>query len=199
MISYVAGTIKSIRDQAVTVEVNSIGWALQVSQTLNLQIGNQVSFYVHMHWVQDQGPSLFGFESEFEKSIFLMVISCSGIGPKIGLAVLSDLGPQRFLEIVQAEDEKALSKVSGIGPKKAEQMIVHLKHKVAKLLDSGVQISGSAQITHWQNIQEVLESLNYSRPEITQAIKFVRENEPQVNAPLDHLLRRALSFLSKKI
>ena len=67
----------------------------------------------------------------------MLVIGCSGIGPKIALAVLAHLGAQGFVEVVSCGDERALSKVNGIGPKKAEQIIVQLKHKVSKLISSG--------------------------------------------------------------
>lgn len=198
MLASVTGTIKAIKDQTLHIDLGFIGLQIAVPQESMYHIDQRVQLYTYMHWNQEQGPSLYGFSSELEKTLFLTIIDCSGIGPKIGLAVLSDLGAERFIEVVQAEDQKGLSKVSGIGPKKAEQMIVQLKHKVAKLLDSGLQVVGSAHVTQWQNIQEVLESLNYSRPEITAAMKQLREAEPQINAPFDQLMRRALSFLAKK-
>jgi Holliday junction DNA helicase RuvA len=198
MISAINGTIKAVKEQAIVVDVGALALQIAVPQESFFQIGNQISLATYMHWNQEQGPSLFGFNSELERAVFLIIIDCSGIGPKIGLAILGSLGAERFIEVVQAGDEKALSKVNGIGPKKAEQMIVQLKHKVAKLLDSGVKISGSAQITQWQNIQEVLESLNYSRTEIAVAMKQLRESTHEVQLPFDQLMRRALGYLAKK-
>lgn len=198
MITAVTGIIKAIKEQAIVVDTGAFALQIAVAQESFFQIGQSTTVVTYMHWNQEQGPSLYGFNSELERSIFLIIIDCSGVGPKIGLAVLASLGAERFIEIVQAGDEKALSKVSGIGPKKAEQMIVHLKHKVAKLLDSGVKITGSAQITQWQNIQEVLESLNYSRAEIAVAMKQLRESSPDVQLPFDQLMRRALGYLAKK-
>lgn len=198
MISLVSGVVKAIKEQSLIVDIGFLGLQVQVPQESLYHIDQKIQLHTYMHWNQEQGPSLFGFSSELEKTLFLTIIDCSGIGPKIGLAVLADLGAERFIEIVQAADEKGLSKVSGIGPKKAEQMIVQLKHKVAKLLDNGLQVTGSATVTQWQNIQEVLESLNYSKPEIMVAMKQLRESEPQMNAPFDQLMRRALSFLAKK-
>ena len=198
MITVINGTVKAVKEQSIVVDVGAFALQVAVPQESFFDVGKQVSLAAYMHWNQEQGPSLYGFNSELEKSVFLITIDCSGVGPKIGLAVLASLGAERFIEIVQAGDEKALSKVSGIGPKKAEQMIVNLKHKVAKLLDSGIKITGSAQITQWQNIQEVLESLNYSRSEITVAMKQLRESAPDVQLPFDQLIRRALGYLAKK-
>jgi Holliday junction DNA helicase RuvA len=198
MINNLAGTVKEIKDQAITVDIGALTFQVAVPQESMFKPGAAVNLHIYMHWNQEQGPSLFGFQDELEKAVFLMIIDCSGIGPKIGLAVLSSMSPQHFLEVIQSGNEKGLSKVNGIGAKKAEQMIVQLKHKVAKLLDSGVEVSGSAQLTHWQNLTQVLESLNYSRGEIAAAMKHLRDSEPQINAPFDQMMRRALSFLSKK-
>lgn len=198
MITTINGTVKAVKEQSIVVDVGAFALQVAVPQESFFDVGKSVSLATYMHWNQEQGPSLYGFNSELEKSVFLITIDCSGVGPKIGLAVLASLGAERFIEIVQAGDEKALSKVSGIGPKKAEQMIVNLKHKVAKLLDSGVKITGSAHITQWQNIQEVLESLNYSRAEISVAMKQLRESAPDTQLPFDQLMRRALGYLAKK-
>lgn len=198
MLNYISGTIKNVAEQKVTLDIGFLGFEIQVPQESAFSQGQKAQLYLYMHWNQEQGPSLFGFQTELEKTVFMTVISCSGIGPKIGLAILDVLGPQRFIEVIQAGDDRALSKVSGIGPKKAEQIIVQLKHKIAKLLDSGLQVTGSAQITQWQNIQEVLESLNYSRPEIHVAMKQLRESAPDVSMPFDQLMRRALSYLARK-
>ena len=198
MINSLSGIIKDVKEQAITLDTGFLGFAVQVCQESAFTVGQQATLHIYMHWNAENGPSLFGFTDELEKTVFLLIIDCSGIGPKIGLAALATLGAQRFLEIVQTSDEAALSKVSGIGAKKAEQIIVQLKHKVAKLLAKGIQISGSAQLAHWQNLQQVLESLHYSRPEITAALKYVRESSDDIAQPFDQLMRKALSYLAKK-
>ena len=60
--------------------------------------------HTYLHWNQEQGPSIFGFASDIEREVFLLIISCSGIGPKIGLAVLAQIGSQSFIRAVQQED-----------------------------------------------------------------------------------------------
>lgn len=199
MISYVQGVVQEVSDHSITVDIGTVGLSVQVPHPTSFAQGKSTKLHVHMHWNQEQGPSLFGFQTELEKTIFLLVIGCSGLGPKLGITILESLGAERFLEIVRAEDERALSQVSGIGPKKAEQIIVHLKHKVAKLIDSGIHITCASTITQWHNIAQVLESLNYSRLEVAQAIKYLREKETQPDVPFDLLMRKALSFLAKKV
>ena len=198
MIDGISGLVKAINEQRIAIDIGALCLSVHVPQAGLYQQGEKVDLYAHLHWNQEQGPSLYGFSTELERSVFLMVTDCSGVGPRLGLAILADLGAQRFLEIVQAGDERGLSKVSGIGPKKAEQLIVQLKHKVAKLLESGVELASLENVVRWQTVSEVLQSLNYSRTEISGAIKYLRENQGDPQIPFDRLIRQALSFLAKK-
>jgi Holliday junction DNA helicase RuvA len=151
-----------------------------------------------LHWNQEQGPSLFGFATEAEKVIFLLLIDCPGVGPKIGLAVLAHMTPATFLRAIQSGNDEALSQVNGIGAKKAEHLIVHLKHKVAKLIEAGLDAEEGGQANQWQTVIEALNALNYSRPEINRALKHLHESYADKTYAFDQLLRQALSFLSKK-
>lgn len=198
MISMIRGTIIEVKDQQLVVDVGAFGLTVQVAQSAPFTVGSTASLAAYMHWNQEQGPSLFGFSSEIERAVFLQVISCSGLGPKIALAILADLGAERFIEAVQSGSEATLSKVSGIGAKKAEQMIVQLKHKVSKLLKSGIQLDESTGVRRWQEVSDVLSSLNYSRPEISAAMKWLQEDTAGADVPFDQLIRRSLSFLAKK-
>ncbi len=198
MMSFITGTVQEIKERALTLSVGPMGISLNVPEPGIFPLGKEIKMYTYLHWNSEQGPSLFGFSSELEKTVFLLVISCSGLGPKIALAVLADLGPDQFLQAIQEGDDKVLSKVSGIGAKKAEQMAVQLKHKVAKLIKSGVELGTSEQFQQWNNMVQVLESLNYSRTEINASMNFLKENHIGQNLPFDQMMRHALSFLAKK-
>lgn len=196
MIESVSGRIKFVRENIV-VDVKGIGIGLQVACPKNFEIDQDVFLYVYVHWNSEKGPSFFGFSSELEKNVFLLVISCSGIGPKIGLSVLRDLGAKKFLEAISMEDERALSSVSGLGEKKIEQMIVQLRRKVKTLLDSDLTLQDSNGFYDWQKISDVLISLNYSRVEISRAMKFLKAEYADSEVQFDALVRGALSFLAK--
>jgi len=198
MLDYIKGSIRSVYENSISVDIGGMALELYVPLSASYQVGQKAELYAYMHWNAENGPSLFGFSSKIEKEIFLLVVSCSGVGPKLGLAVLQDLGTQEFLDAVTEENDKALSKVSGIGAKKAEQMIVHLKHKVSKLIQSGVLIQASGKISKIHEITDVLKSLNYSRPEISAAMNYVSKNYSGQDCSFDQLIRHALSFLSKK-
>ena len=143
--------------------------ALPIYESLFI-VDKQQKIYAYLHWNQEHGPALYGFQKELDKVVFLLIIGCSGIGPRIGLAILADLGAQEFLDAIYTGNEKSLSKVSGIGAKKAEQVIVHLKHKVDQLLKSGITVASSGEHAQWSMVTDALYALNYSRSEITQEI-----------------------------
>ena len=199
MIATLSGIIKTIDEQTIVIEQAGIGFELCVATPLSFSINQQVTVQTYLHWNQDNGPTLYGFNSTIEKMVFLLIISCSGIGPKIGLAVLNHLDPATFLQAIIEENIKVLSSISGIGAKKAEQISVALKHKVAKLLkDQPSLTSSSASLSMWKDLTDTLASLGYSPSEIKSVMNFLKESNLDATTPLSQLLRKSLAFLSSK-
>lgn len=197
MIGMVIGKITAIHKQSVLVMSGPIGIEVAIPHIANVQIGQDIQLHTYLQWSADQGPSLYGFATHAEKTAFLVVISCSGIGPKIGLAVLSDLGVNGFLEAIHTGNDKMLSQVSGIGAKKAEQMIVQLKHKIDQLQDLGISPNTNSVGAQFSTVAQALESLNYSRAEIARAMHHIK-SASTTQPTFDLLMRQALSFLSKQ-
>jgi len=198
MIDFIVGTVTQVSEQEVVIDVGVIGIMLNVPTAQSIAIGQAIKVYSYMHWNQENGPSLYGFTTPLDRSVFKIIIGCSGIGPKIALALLADLGAQRFLHAVSAGEDEVLSKVNGIGKKKAEQVIVHLKHKVAALIETGVATGAITDISHVHDVTQALQSLNYSRVEISRAMDYLKKNITIKEATFDALLRQALSYLSKQ-
>jgi Holliday junction DNA helicase RuvA len=200
MLSHVTGKVSLVSDGCLTLDIAGFGLQFQVPNPSLFKDKEIITLQLYMHWSSENGPSFFGFLSETEKKLFLLVISCSGIGPKMALSLLAQLPPALLIKAVQENDEKALSSVSGIGPKKAEQIIVQLRHKLPKLLDSGLIVDGedAVNMQEWKNITQVLQSLNYSKGEVDMALNYIRK-ENQSGANFDLLMRQALSFLAKRI
>ena len=200
MVDYFVGTVKESQDQQIVLDLGMIGIALHVPNAQYFVKGAAVTVYSYLHWNTENGPSLFGFAIPLDRTIFQVIISCSGIGPKIALAILADLGAQSFLHAISVGDDQMLSKVNGIGKKKAEQIIVQLKHKVASLLESGtVEVSDIQESSHFYDVGLALQSLNYSRPEIGRAMDYLKKNTKIDKVTFDVLLRQALSYLSKQV
>ena len=201
MISFVKGKIIEVDEQAITVELPqcALGIQLSVTNATSYVQNKEVALHAYMHWNQEQGPSLFGFTTKTEKRIFVLMISCSGVGPKMALSALSQMQPAEFVRAVHENDAKALSTINGIGAKKAEQIIVQLKHKVAKLIDADLVADDSGALKQIKGVSDVLLSLNYSRPEIAGALDYVKGSGGGQDCSFDQALRLAVSFLSKRV
>ena len=197
MIDFIIGKVKFIKEHSVTILASGIGLSFQTAQSQNFKEGETVELYTYFHWNSDNGPSLFAFQNELEKSIFLLIIDCHKIGPKIAMNILSQISPQDFLNAISKNDEKRLSSLSGIGPKKAEQIIMELKNKIAKLITTGkIKFEENSATSHFQTLNEALLSLGYSKQESLNALNFLRESE-STQLSFDQLLRKSLGFLSK--
>jgi len=199
MLNYITGTITTINDKMLTVDTGPLGLAIVVPNTQLFEIGKLQKLYVHTHWNQEQGPSLYGFVHEHERTLFLLIIGCSGIGPKIAIALLTTMGPVLFVAAIQDENPKALAQVPGVGMKKAEQIIVHLKHKIGDILTGIMDMPVAKNNNDWHSVCQALESLNYSRAEISTAMHLVRQKNEGAAVSFDLLLRQALSFLAKQL
>ena len=200
MVDYFVGIVQESRDQEIVLDLGMVGLSLQVPNAQVFAQDASIKVYSYLHWNAENGPSLFGFAVPLDRSIFRVIISCSGIGPKIALAVLADLGAQGFLHAISVGDDQMLSKVNGIGKKKAEQIIVQLKHKVASLIESGtVDAQDIKDSSHFHDVGLALQSLNYSRPEIGRAMDYLKKNTKIDKVTFDVLLRQALSYLSKQL
>lgn len=199
MITHLTGRVQSREEGFLALEVHGVSFGVFMPDAHACTVGDELSIHTYMHWNADQGPTLFGFKRELDRKVFLMIISCSGIGPKIALSLLSDLGSERFLAAIRESNEKSLSSVSGIGAKKAEQIVVQLKHKVAKLITSDLQLDPAFKDSSTHTIAEVLQSLNYSRQEISAAMNYLRQSAGTEPVPFDSMMRKALSFLAKKV
>ncbi len=198
MIEQLTGTLLAVEERNVTLSVAGVGFKLSVPDTSSLITDTTTTLQTYMHWNQEKGPRLYGFSTQLDRTVFCLIIECPKIGPSIALSVLAQMTSGQFLEAITSQNDKALSAINGIGTKKAEQIITSLRHKVSKLINTGKLKSDEQQdFTHWQNVSEVLSSLNYSRQEINQAMSFLTDKYAGQNCPLDQLIRASLSYLSK--
>lgn len=198
MIYCLKGTVTGLSSNSIVLNVGpGVGFELFIPKTGSICQGQEIFFYTYMHWNQENGPTLYGFLTETDKKVFELVISCSGIGPKIGLSVLAQMGSAQFIKAISEQDIQALSSVSGIGTKKAEQMVLQLKHKISSFIQDGV-MEDSLKYKNIKEITEVLNSLNYSKPEIVRALDHIKSNYVDKDYSFDQMLRQALSYLSKR-
>ena len=203
MISYIRGELISIEEEKVIVEVNGVGFGIFMpAQSMNLlpTIGEEVKLHTYMN-VREDAMQLFGFLTKDDLNVFKLVIGVSGIGPKGGLSILSELSPDELRFAVMSHDVKAISASQGIGKKTAEKLIIELKDKLSiedvlqRVEDSEARTSVSAN--HQDNqIQaeaiQALVALGYGNSEALRAVKRVDITE---ETSVEDVLKLALKYI----
>jgi len=197
MISRLVGTVKESEHNYIILDVSGVGFQVYVPDIYAYTQNNQVELCTYLHWNQENGPQIYGFSTPESRVAFGLIISCSGFGPRIGLAILAALTPNQFFEAITLADQKALSAISGVGPKKAENLIVQLKDKIAKLPVKLGQAGENNTLGAIKQVSEALASLHYTRPEISQALEYVKKNFALESSSFDDILRKSLAYLSK--
>lgn len=171
MLAYIKGKlIHKNSSFAIVVVHDSLGYQIFSPENLlaNLKINEEVEFYLH-HQIREDQNDLYGFKSLADLELFQMLISVSGVGPKSALAVLALAESDDVKEAIVRGDAGLLTKVSGIGKKTAERLVLELKSKVLKL-STGVLFSDSPLNTSSGDEIDALMTLGYSLPEAREAL-----------------------------
>ena len=160
-------------------------------------VGKEATLYTVMS-VTENDVSLYGFATEEQQSCFEMLTAVSGVGPKVGLAILSVMEPQRVALAISAGDHKAFKAASGVGPKLAQRIVLELKDKVAKGFVDGISledVAGSAAATPatQSSAQAIaaLVSLGYSQSEAALAIAKI-----DAALPVEEIIKLALRSMA---
>ena len=145
MIAYLEGTPAATGDRWVVLEVNGIGYRVHVPEPGIREIAHapgKVKLHTYMA-VREDAITLYGFLHESELELFSVLISVSGIGPQIALNILSQISLEDFVLAILSGDEKSLTRISGIGPKSAQRLILELRDKMKKV--QGAMAHGPAR------------------------------------------------------
>ena len=190
MIALVSGTVAVRRSDHVVVECGGVGYRLAVStQTLRQvpAVGNEVLLHTHLV-VRDDALSLYGFASEEERELFLMLLSVQSVGPKVALAVLSGGPPRELLAALAAGDSARFQAVPGIGKRTAERIIVELREKVGVSVPMPT-ISVSRSEDPRSLAREALLGLGYTALEADELLDGAEGEQPE--ELIAHALRMA--------
>ena len=201
MIAYIRGKALSMDAETAIVEVNGVGYEMYCSGGAfrKITIGEIVELYTYLQ-VKEDGVTLFAFESVKEKSLFLKLISVSGVGPKMAISILTGLSGDQLLEAIATADVKRLSAVKGLGKKTAEKIVLELHGKIsaAEVMNAGAdpittavnaQTNVNALSPADEDALSALMGLGFTRAESTQAIKCAHENGATTT---EEIIRKAL-------
>jgi Holliday junction DNA helicase RuvA len=181
MLGYIKGIIAEAGESALIIEAGGIGYEVIASgaalSAFN-RVGGEAKLFTHMA-VREDDVTLYGFVSKIEKSMFLRLISVSGIGPKVAINILSSVGLGELSAAVGSGNTALLSSLKGIGKKTAERIILELKDKIGAEFGSVLPYSGAADSPVYQNEDAVmaLVSLGYSKYDAAATVnKLSKEN-----------------------
>lgn len=185
MLYSVRGKLIHTTASGAVVECGGVGFDCQT--TLNtlktLKPGSEVTLFTYLN-VREDAMELFGFATKTELETFKTLISVSGVGPKAGLAVLSELSPEQVAMAIATDDIKTITRAQGIGKKIAQRIVLELKDKLAKAVtsDSGfANISAGAAAAASGNIPKAIEALGvlgYTPADVSPVLATLDSNLP---------------------
>ncbi len=199
MIALLTGQLVRRAPDQVVVDVGGVGYQLYIplSTFYRLPEAGQVCLQVFTN-VKEDAITLFGFFTASEKDLFSLLISVSGVGPRLGITILSHIAPDELTLALSQGDITRLTAIPGIGKKSAERLILELQDKAAAYAISAAitppTLSGSPTETHHQDALSALVNLGYKESLARQALKKL---QPAPDAPLEQILKAALQVLLK--
>ena len=186
MIAYVRGRVLTIGVESMIIDVNGLGYEVYCSGAAMRKavVGEPIELHTHLQ-VKEDGVTLFGFDSVKEKEIFLKLITVSGVGPKLGITVLSSLSADDLAQAVFTADVKRLSTVKGLGKKTAEKIVLELHGKIsaAEIMGASGETPSAASVSAPTKLSAIdedavaaLMGLGFTRNESVQAVKKAHES-----------------------
>ena len=191
MFEYISGKLTIKKIDYIALDINGLAYKIHVSlktfEKLD-NIGSDEKLYIYTN-VKEDDISLYGFKTQNERELFKALITISGVGPKLGIAILSTFNIREIIDIVNENESKIFTRVPGLGVKKAQKIILDLKDKVKKLdlaesIEEISDISSSKLITSnasnpelllmKEDLKLALESLGYTN---TNVAKWITDNE----------------------
>ena len=200
MLYSVRGKLLHTEQSFAVVECGGVGFRCQT--TLNtlksIKLGTEVTLYTYMN-VREDAIELFGFATMTELECFKLLISVSGVGPKVGLAVLSMLTPEQTVMAIASNDSKTITRANGVGAKLAQRIILELKDKIKGISggegesffeDSGAALMSSSNVS---KAIEALSVLGYTTADVSPVLSTL-----DGSLPVEKLIAETLKRMGKK-
>ena len=181
MIYSVRGNLILMDAGFAVVECGGVGYRVQTSITTQkqLKLNTETMLYTYMN-VREDAMELYGFASKGELSTFKMLIGITGVGPKVALAILSELSSEQIAMCVSSGDSKTLTSASGVGPKLAQRIVLELKDKIKGIAESeGFEISKGSVVVDTGNVPKAVAALavlGYSAADVTPILSKLDPN-----------------------
>ena len=192
MISYIHGKVLSLNEKSVTIDVGGLGYQVFATpEAINkFRVGDEASLFTYLA-VREDSLDLYGFANEEEKIIFEMLLTVSGIGPKSAIGILGITSVDTLKKAIATGDTSYLTKVSGIGRKTAEKIVLELRDKLRSHADNK---EATGELRAESDSIEALKALGYSHNEAREALR----NVPPEIVGTNLRIKEALKILGGK-
>ncbi len=200
MLYSVKGELIHLEPRVAVICCGGVGFRCQITMNTARQlpsIGNEAMLYTMMN-VREDAIELFGFASQEELMSFKQLTAISGVGPKVGLSILSELSPEKVALAVAAGDFKALTKAAGVGPKLAQRIVLEMKDKVQALTSSagGFEMPSGGVVSVAGNAAQAVDALTVLGFTAGEASAAVGKLDSAL--PVETLVRDALKMLARR-
>lgn len=196
MISYIKGKLEHVFEHAVVLDQHGMGFEIQASPATISRINKdaEVKLHTYLH-VKEDGLTLYGFLTLEEINLFNLLITVSGIGPKVAMGMIAAMTPSQLMIAIITDDVAALSRAPGVGKKTAQRISLELKDKI-KTGDAVAETIGSPQqslalaSSEKQDAIDALSVLGYSRSEAMKAVMEVAVEGLSTEQIIKHALKK---------
>lgn len=202
MIAFVKGRLAEVFLDFIIIDKDGLGF--QIFTTLSVieklpEKGSEIKLHTHFH-VKEDGMQLYGFLEKKDLTLFKLLITVSGVGPKAALSILSSMDADTLVFAILSEDVKTITKAQGVGKKIAQKIILEIKDKVGAINEESILLShekveekGASLQSQKTEAIEVLKALGYSG---TEALKVVNSVEVDKDASSDEIVKKALKKMN---
>lgn len=198
MIAYIKGLIAYKNPAYIILETGGIGYRINISLNTYAQIEKMETALILTHQIiREDSHTLFGFAEESERSLFIQLISVSGVGAATAQVLLSGMSADEVRAAIIGENETAFSRIKGIGPKTAKRIILDLKDKVIKDAgDTPLQFSAQDNTLREEALSALL-ALGFARINVQKALNKIQKDQPGIKN-VEELVKTALRQLTQQ-
>ena len=196
MIDQISGKIISINDSYVVLEVGGLGIKVNISANFASKLVNEdlITLVTYLN-VREDSLDLYGFKNDSERNLFLMLISISGIGPKLAVSILSGVELDELKSNILSGDIKSLTSIPGVGAKTAKRIIIELKDKLSKTITTELGFEDDFASKISKDVLSALVGLGYSESMATEVIKRIKPAKS--NKSIESLIKESLKILNE--
>lgn len=197
MIAYLNGKVAKKSQGQLIIDVGGVGYSVEVStqtQEKAPKEGNDIQMLIYHHFT-DSDQRLFGFSDQKEKNLFERLITVKGIGPKLGLTILSGMPAGELIQAIVTQDTAALSGISGIGKKTAQRMVLELKDKLFDESEPSVVSEDGRTHDRREEAVSALLALGFKKQDAAKTVSKILSANP--DADVSEIVKRALAEMKR--